>query len=94
MQETLFFFPSSDYGNDCVTIYGVEPETANTMFLSLRDDGPVSLPNARSIASGLAPPFAGQNAFNHVRAFCGKPGDVQQLSSSSNWTQVSKSISQ
>ena len=29
----------------------------------------VKCPEARSIASGLAPPFAGENAFNHVKNF-------------------------
>ena len=29
----------------------------------------VECPGAHSIASGLAPPFAGKNAFNHIRKF-------------------------
>ena len=44
-------------------VFGVEPETANTMQRSLLEGSPVTMPSSRSIAAGLAPPFAGQNAF-------------------------------
>jgi threonine dehydratase len=29
----------------------------------------VQCPESRSIASGLSPPFAGENAFNHIKKF-------------------------
>ncbi|KAJ1161463.1 hypothetical protein NDU88_001948 [Pleurodeles waltl] len=43
-------------------VYGVEPEGACTMFRSLIDGKPASM-DAKSIAAGLAPPFAGNIAF-------------------------------
>ena len=46
---------------------GVEPETANSMGASLREGKAVKMPGAKSLAGGLAPPFAGENAFRHVR---------------------------
>ena len=45
--------------NSKALIYGVEPEGANTMKLSLERDEPVPIKNAKSIATGLAPPMAG-----------------------------------
>uniref|UniRef100_A0A3B3HUW7 L-serine deaminase n=1 Tax=Oryzias latipes TaxID=8090 RepID=A0A3B3HUW7_ORYLA len=41
-------------------IYGVEPEGACTMFTSFRENKPVWM-EAKSVASGLAPPSAGQS---------------------------------
>ena len=46
----------------CV-VMGVEPQTADTMARSLTAEAAVNLASARSIAAGLAPPFAGENAF-------------------------------
>jgi len=50
-------------------IYGVEPETANSMQRSLNEGRAAQLPQANSIAAGLAPPFAGQNCYRHVTKF-------------------------
>merc|ERR1711971_379560 len=50
-------------------VIGVEPETACTMHTSLAQGKPASMPEAKSIAAGLAPPFAGSNAFQHVSAY-------------------------
>ncbi|TRY63214.1 hypothetical protein TCAL_10331, partial [Tigriopus californicus] len=56
--------------NTDVKVYGVEPEIANGMFLSIKRNSPAQIPSAKSIASGLAPPFAGSNAFAHVKKYC------------------------
>lgn len=40
-------------------VYGVEPETANTMYQSFEKGKPVMFLGAKSIASGLAPPLTG-----------------------------------
>ncbi|PAA80964.1 hypothetical protein BOX15_Mlig005012g7 [Macrostomum lignano] len=50
-------------------VYAVEPETACTMRLSFEQDRPALMPQARSIAGGLAPPYAGANAYRHLRHF-------------------------
>lgn len=44
-------------------IYGVEPITANCMFRSFEAGKPMPLPDSKSIASGLSPPYAGTNAY-------------------------------
>lgn len=44
-------------------VIGVEPEQACTMFLSLIARQPVTKNDVKSIASGLAPPFAGTNTY-------------------------------
>ena len=44
-------------------VMGVEPQTADTMARSLGAGAAVTLNSASSIAAGLAPPFAGENAF-------------------------------
>ena len=54
---------------DC-RVVGVEPELSNTMQQSLQAGRPVRDNSARSVAAGLAPPFAGENCFHHVREFC------------------------
>ncbi|XP_038667312.1 L-threonine dehydratase catabolic TdcB isoform X2 [Scyliorhinus canicula] len=48
----------------CTTtnIYGVEPKEACTMYRSFCENKPVFM-DAKSIATGLAPPFAGSNSF-------------------------------
>jgi threonine dehydratase len=48
-------------------IYGVEPEGADTMRLSLAAGKPVHAMPKPTIADGLAPPFAGERAFPLVR---------------------------
>ena len=48
-------------------VIGVEPETANSMGASIREGAAVQMPGAISVAGGLAPPFAGRNAYKHVR---------------------------
>ncbi|XP_078091641.1 L-threonine dehydratase catabolic TdcB-like isoform X2 [Mustelus asterias] len=52
----------------CTTtaIYGVEPKEACTMYRSFIENKPV-LMDAKSIATGLAPPFAGSNSFQICR---------------------------
>nr|CAB3266581.1 serine racemase-like [Phallusia mammillata] len=54
--------------NEC-KIYGVEPETANTMQLSLQSGEAASLSTAHSVAAGLAPPFAGKICYKHASKF-------------------------
>ncbi|XP_033987508.1 L-threonine ammonia-lyase [Trematomus bernacchii] len=49
-------------GCDKTRIYGVEPEGACTMYKSLIEKKPVGM-DTKSIASGLAPPFAGKLPF-------------------------------
>ncbi|XP_064633943.1 uncharacterized protein LOC135491749 [Lineus longissimus] len=56
-------------GNTDCRIYGVEPEGAPTMHESFKEGYPVSIPTVKSIAAGLAPPYAGSNAFRHCQAF-------------------------
>ncbi|XP_069012790.1 phenylserine dehydratase isoform X1 [Embiotoca jacksoni] len=46
-------------GRDKTRIYGVEPEGACTMYKSFIEKKPVAM-DTKSIASGLAPPFAGR----------------------------------
>lgn len=50
-------------------VYGVEPETACSMQKSLEEGQAAKMPTAKSIAAGLAPPFAGENAFKHAKEF-------------------------
>lgn len=40
-------------------VYGVEPETANTMYKSFEEGNAVKMITAKSIATGLAPPMTG-----------------------------------
>jgi threonine dehydratase len=49
-------------------VIGVEPETADVMSRSLRAGGPVRMPEARSVADGLAAPMSGQVTVDHVLA--------------------------
>ncbi|XP_068163137.1 L-threonine ammonia-lyase [Antennarius striatus] len=55
-------------GCDKTRIYGVEPEGACTMYKSLIENKPVGM-ETKSIASGLAPPFAGTLPFELCRRF-------------------------
>ncbi len=48
-------------------IFGVEPENADVMRLSLEAGKPVRSPPKPTIADGLAPPFAGERCFPLVR---------------------------
>jgi len=49
-------------------VVGVEPEGAATMAMSLKTGRPEALGATRTIADGLAAPFAGAFTFEHVRA--------------------------
>nr|XP_046235568.1 L-threonine dehydratase catabolic TdcB [Scatophagus argus] len=55
-------------GCDKTRIYGVEPEGACTMYKSFIEKKPVGM-DAKSIASGLAPPFAGTLPFELCRRY-------------------------
>ncbi|CAL9682992.1 unnamed protein product [Knipowitschia caucasica] len=55
-------------GCEKTKIYGVEPEGACTMFQSLIEKKPVGM-DTKSIASGLAPPFAGKLPFELCQRF-------------------------
>eukprot|EP00747_Dinoflagellata_sp_TGD_P068402 gnl/TRDRNA2_/TRDRNA2_155696_c1_seq2.p1 gnl/TRDRNA2_/TRDRNA2_155696_c1~~gnl/TRDRNA2_/TRDRNA2_155696_c1_seq2.p1 ORF type:complete len:362 (+),score=89.92 gnl/TRDRNA2_/TRDRNA2_155696_c1_seq2:112-1197(+) len=53
-------------------VIGVEPEGANSMYLSWNKGEAVWCPDGgktHTIAHGLAPPFAGRACFNHVKHF-------------------------
>ncbi|MCC6318262.1 MAG: pyridoxal-phosphate dependent enzyme [Gemmatimonadaceae bacterium] len=49
-------------------VIGIEPEGSAVMSCSLAAGSPQRLEVNRTIADGLAPPFTGMNAFNHVNA--------------------------
>jgi threonine dehydratase len=49
-------------------VIGVEPETADVMSRSIQAGGPVRMPEARSVADGLAAPMSGQVTVDHVLA--------------------------
>lgn len=55
--------------NSQAKVYGVEPETANTMFESLRQNEAINNPNAKSVATGLAPPMAGKITFEFCKRY-------------------------
>ncbi|XP_029969841.1 uncharacterized protein LOC115404577 [Salarias fasciatus] len=55
-------------GCDKTRIYGVEPEGACTMYKSFMEKKPVGM-DTKSIASGLAPPFAGRLPFELCQRF-------------------------
>ena len=50
-------------------LIGVEPEGACTMYLSLKEGRAVEEPEAKSIAGGLSPPYAGSNTYQLVKEF-------------------------
>jgi threonine dehydratase len=52
-----------------VRVVGVEPEGADAMSRSLEQGAPAHLDKVDTIADGLAPPFAGEHTFRHVRSF-------------------------
>jgi len=49
-----------------IRVVGVEPEGACTMHLSLKEGRPLSKGDVKSIAAGLAPPYAGTNTYNII----------------------------
>ncbi|XP_066283981.1 L-threonine ammonia-lyase-like isoform X2 [Branchiostoma lanceolatum] len=49
-------------------VYGVEPEGAPSMYESRKAGKPVGV-QVKTIAAGLAPPYAGPNAYKHNMAF-------------------------
>ena len=49
-----------------VQVFGVEPEGASTMHLSLQAGKPLTKGDVKSIAAGLAPPYVGKNTFKIV----------------------------
>ncbi|XP_005111982.1 L-threonine dehydratase catabolic TdcB isoform X2 [Aplysia californica] len=50
-------------------VYAVEPQTAPTMYESFKTRRPVTIPHAKSVAAGLAPPYAGSLCYKHCRWF-------------------------
>lgn len=50
-------------------LFGVEPEGAPTMYLSLQEGRAVRKGDVRSVAAGLCPPFAGENTFRHIKKY-------------------------
>ncbi|XP_059175865.1 L-threonine dehydratase catabolic TdcB-like isoform X2 [Physella acuta] len=50
-------------------VYAVEPDGASTMFESFKARRPITLPEAKSVAAGLAPPYAGTICYRHCRWF-------------------------
>ena len=50
-------------------IYGVEPEGAAKMFISLKNNAPHKLEKITSFVNGLSPPYAGKTTFKHVREY-------------------------
>jgi len=59
----------SKLAKSSVRIFGVEPVNACGMYKSLQAKTAVQCPEAKSIAGGLAPPFAGENAYQHISTF-------------------------
>lgn len=48
-------------------IYGVEPEGAAKMYISLKNDSPHKLEKVTSFVNGLSAPYAGKTTFKHVK---------------------------
>ncbi|CAH1265195.1 SRR [Branchiostoma lanceolatum] len=55
-------------GRSNTRVYGVEPEGAPSMYESRKAGKPVGV-QVKTIAAGLAPPYAGPNAYKHNMAF-------------------------
>ena len=51
------------------SVYGVEPEGAPTMNESYRRGAAFSFPSAKSVASGLSPPYAGAQCYAECRKY-------------------------
>lgn len=58
----------SKFDSKCA-IYGVEPEGAATMHESYRRGVAFSFPEAKGVASGLSPPYAGKMCFAECRKY-------------------------
>ncbi|XP_065838613.1 L-threonine ammonia-lyase-like [Oscarella lobularis] len=56
-------------GGEKCRIFAVEPEAAPSMYLSCKEGKAVSITPKKTIAAGLAPPFAGKNCFEFVKRF-------------------------
>ncbi|XP_063960817.1 L-threonine dehydratase catabolic TdcB-like [Lytechinus pictus] len=56
-------------GKSETRVYGVEPEQACLMYMSMQLNKVVINPSVQSVASGLAPPFAGYNAYRHAAKY-------------------------
>jgi len=54
-----------------VKVIGVEPVGANSMFLSLQQGKAVEI-QPKTIAHGLAPPYAGKITYHHIKSFGGE----------------------
>jgi threonine dehydratase len=52
-----------------VKIIGVEPEGAASMYRSLREQKAVRLDKVETIADGLAAPYAGEIAYQHIKNY-------------------------
>ncbi|MEZ4668163.1 MAG: threonine/serine dehydratase [Anaerolineae bacterium] len=50
-------------------IIGVEPTGATSMLDSLQQGKPVSASQVKTVADGLAAPFAGEHTYEHVKAY-------------------------
>ncbi|KAK2571529.1 Serine racemase [Acropora cervicornis] len=56
-------------GCESTRIYGVQPEAAPSMYLSKQQGHVVGVKSTNTIASGLAPPRAGEKTLRHVLEF-------------------------
>ncbi|XP_029201624.2 L-threonine dehydratase catabolic TdcB-like isoform X1 [Acropora millepora] len=56
-------------GCESTRIYGVQPEAAPSMYLSKQQGHVVGVKSTNTIASGLAPPRAGEKTLRHVQEF-------------------------
>ena len=52
--------------SDHTRIVGVEPEGACTMYLSLKEGRALSKGDVKTVAAGLAPPYAGTNTYSII----------------------------
>ena len=50
-------------------VYGVEPEGAAKMYISLKNGAPHKLEKITSFVNGLSPPYAGKITFKHVKEY-------------------------
>ena len=69
MHQKTHFFPQRPlvaFAGNRPTADSITPPTFSSIFQAQKA---VQCPEAKSVAAGLAPPFAGENAFNHIRAY-------------------------
>jgi len=68
-------------------VYGIEPETASTMYQSFEKNSPAIDHSSKSIAGGLAPPLAGKSAYYHCRehVFRGYAENKENCGSGVGW---------